>query len=337
MRKITIYLRDYVDDSRRRERRRGTIVAIAAVLVTLFAAGAFGPAATGGKTVKTDTTRTTVITQTTETTQTTVTTQTTETTRTDTSQTTGTTQTTETTKTTETTQTATGTTDTTDTTGTTDTTIATTPARLSATPDVYDFNRQPAGTRSDPRLVTVRNDGEEPLSIKVNIDGAGFDWTNNCPASVARGEPCSVAVTFAPQSPGPQTAKLSIDSNGGTAVISLSGFALRAPAVDLGTIDFGPQSIYTHVPPRTVIFTNKSSLPVGVVNLNIIPEKSPFDVVGEPCGVVPPGDDCKVSIAYTPRPGESAADLRIFDAEQNLVAYARLTGVGIRQLPVKKP
>ncbi|MEK6373566.1 MAG: hypothetical protein AABO58_12810, partial [Acidobacteriota bacterium] len=79
MRKVTIYLRDYVDDSRRRERRRGTIVAIGAVLVTLFVAGAFGPAVTVKEAAVTDTTRTTDTAQTTDTTQTTQTTDTTQT------------------------------------------------------------------------------------------------------------------------------------------------------------------------------------------------------------------------------------------------------------------
>jgi hypothetical protein len=331
MRKITIYLRDYVDDSRRRERRRGTIVAIGAVLVALFAAGAFGPAVKEKEAEVTDTTRTTdttqtVTTQTTDTTQTTITTQTT-----DTTQTTVTTQTTDTSQTADTTQTTTGSTDTTD---TSTTTIAAAPAKLSATPDGFDFNRQRPGTRSDPRPVTVRNDGDDPLSIKVNIEGAGFDWTSNCTAPLARGETCSVAVTFAPQSPGLQTAKLIIDSNGGTAVITLNGFALRIPPSDLGTIDFGPQSVNTHVPPRTVVFTNANALPVALATPTIIPDKSPFGVVGEPCGVVPPGGGCKVSIAFTPRLGESTAELRIFDANQNLVAYARLTGSGYRRLQV---
>lgn len=301
MRKITIYLRDYVDDSRRRERRRGTIVAIGAVLVTLFAAGAFRPAATEEKPDKTDTT------QTTATTQTSVTTPPTDTTHT------------------------TDTTPAIDTTGTP--TIVTTPATLSVTPGRLEFTGQLPGTRSDAGLVTVRNDGDEPLSItkvdigKVNNEGP-FDWTNGCTALLPRGGKCSVAVVFRPMIPGTQTGALVIDSNGGTATISLTGTGRPFPPLDLGTIDFGRQLINTHVPPRTVRFSNKSAFPIEVVTRSITPDNSPFAVIGEPCGYVAPSDGCDVTIVFTPQTGESKAELQIFDPYKNLLAFAHLTGGG---------
>ena len=304
MRKITIYLRDYVDDSRRRERRRGTIIAIVAVLVTLFVAGAFRPAATGVTpvTVTTDTTPTTVITPPT---------------------------------------------DTTPTTGTTGTpTVVATPAKISVPVDAVDFHALP-GNRSVSSLVTVRNVGDEPLSVSnVRIEGIGFEVTaNGCTSPLSHDGTCSLELVFAPQTPDRHIATLIIESNGGTVRLRLVGNT--TPPVDLGTIDFGRQMIGTHVPPQTVRFSNKTGGPVAVVTSSITPDNSPFAVIGEPCGVVAFRGGCDVTIVFTPRPDQSNAELRLYDANKNLLGVARLTGVGYQRLitvnpaliqtPAKKP
>ena len=65
-----------------------------------------------------------------------------------------------------------------------------------------------------------------PVLIEMVSDPGVFTQTNNCPASLAAGASCSIAVTFSPIAPPTkQTGTLTITDNahGGTQRVPMSG------------------------------------------------------------------------------------------------------------------
>jgi hypothetical protein len=98
---------------------------------------------------------------------------------------------------------------------------------LSITPGSLDFGSVRRNTTSAPQTFTVTNTGT--ASLKVNgvtrggTGGSRITVTNDCLAIIAPGGSCTLSVTFSPTALGTLTPTLSITSNGGSAILGLSG------------------------------------------------------------------------------------------------------------------
>ena len=88
---------------------------------------------------------------------------------------------------------------------------------VSLAPTALAFRSQTVGTASPSQSISLSNTGGGPLAIGgIDISGAGaadFGQTNDCPASLAAGASCSLAVTFTPGAEGPRNAMLTLVDN----------------------------------------------------------------------------------------------------------------------------
>jgi phage tail-like protein len=90
------------------------------------------------------------------------------------------------------------------------------------------FDGVPAG-KSETKTTTVTNTGDRPLTIsEITIDGDSFT-VEDSPDTVEAGEEVSVSVTYAPSTPGPAEATMTIFAAGGT---SAGNATVRGEAVE---------------------------------------------------------------------------------------------------------
>jgi hypothetical protein len=102
---------------------------------------------------------------------------------------------------------------------------------LKITPKALKFAKTTVGTPSKPKTVKVSNPkGKKKhpgvaVLIEMISDPAVFSQTNTCPASLAAGSSCTIAVTFTPSAAMKQTGTLTITDNakGSTQTVRLSG------------------------------------------------------------------------------------------------------------------
>jgi hypothetical protein len=87
------------------------------------------------------------------------------------------------------------------------------PPGISATPASIDFGGLAAGSTSSPQPVTLTNNGGVALSGLAASVTQNFNLSsNNCPATLAMGAACQIAITFTPPSAGAVTGTLTISS-----------------------------------------------------------------------------------------------------------------------------
>ncbi len=130
-------------------------------------------------------------------------------------------------------------------------------------PTSLNFGNQTVGMTSTQQVSTLTNTGNGTLMItSIGLTGANkgnFAETNNCPASLAPGNSCSLTVTFTPSSTGPRTAAISIVDNapGSPQLLPLSGIGVL-PAVTFSptSLTFPNQVVFTTSTAKTVTLTN---------------------------------------------------------------------------------
>jgi hypothetical protein len=90
------------------------------------------------------------------------------------------------------------------------------PPKISASPMSVNFGSVPVGSTSSPKIVTVKNTGTSALTINgifiTGVNAGEFSQTHDC-SVLAKGEACSISVTFNPATAGKKTALVNIPSN----------------------------------------------------------------------------------------------------------------------------
>ena len=95
-----------------------------------------------------------------------------------------------------------------------------------------------AGTASSPQMVTLTNSGTGSLTIigisLTGANGSSFAETNNCPASLAANDSCTISITFTPATATSYSASLSITDNatGSPQTVTLTGTGATAYCVN---------------------------------------------------------------------------------------------------------
>ena len=105
------------------------------------------------------------------------------------------------------------------------------PVTIEIKPKVLKFPKTAVGTSSKPKTVKVSNPkgGKKhpgnPVLVEQISDPGIFTQTNNCPATLAAGAECTIAVTFTPSAATKQTATMTITDNakGTPQTVRLSG------------------------------------------------------------------------------------------------------------------
>jgi len=95
-----------------------------------------------------------------------------------------------------------------------------------ASPTSLKFGSVAVGATSATQVVTLSNKGALALSVTgINLTGTNASWfaqTNNCPASLAAGQTCTISVTFKPLAASSKSAKLSIATSATSTPLSVS-------------------------------------------------------------------------------------------------------------------
>ena len=132
------------------------------------------------------------------------------------------------------------------------------------------------GTTSAAQTATLTNTGNAALSItEISVGGANsssFGETNECPASLAPQQTCTISVTFTPASAASLTATLSVADNatGAPQTATLYGTGTAAPSFTISsptgpqTISAGGSATYTiTVTPENGAFNNAVTFAVS--------------------------------------------------------------------------
>ena len=163
------------------------------------------------------------------------------------------------------------------------------------------FPNQKVATTSATETVVIGNDGVAPLAVGTpTLTGTGASHYkiagNGCTAPLAPTDGCEIAVAFAPTSTGLKSAKLNVPSNGGTAVVDLSGRGTQ-PVVTLSTssITFPDQAVGTTSPNRSVTVTNGGSASLFIDDVTLEgTDLSQFRITGGNCT---PGTNLAVGLS----------------------------------------
>lgn len=124
--------------------------------------------------------------------------------------------------------------------------------RISSTD--LSFVDQVLGTQSDPKTITLKNQGGGVLRVR-SIDLAGeqaedFVADNGCAnKALAAGEECAIAIRFSPTAPGDRRASLTITHNAAdrSQPVSLAGNATRADQPPVEILSFNPDPTVVEV------------------------------------------------------------------------------------------
>jgi hypothetical protein len=211
--------------------------------------------------------------------------------------------------------------------------IPLTAARAVATPQSLRFEALTAGSSSAAELLGVRNAGEQPLTIRrVVSSGAAFRVTNGCSGgTLERGASCSVAVVFAPPRAGDHTGSVTVATSGGTLTVQLHGIARPVPPVELSPLDFGRQRIGEKIAPQRVRFTNSGSSPVSIDDVALAGQS--FSIASNRCAdALPPGGECDVLVTYIPHDGHAEGEIKLA-SEGHMIAHASISGAGFDSRP----
>jgi len=187
-----------------------------------------------------------------------------------------------------------------------------------------DFGSQTVGTSSATQSATITNLGSSVLAI-TGLSASG-DFTvsspdcGTLPTSVPIGVSCTLQVIFSPVATGVRTGTVIVTDSNGTHTIALSGTG-SAVGVSLspGNVNFG-----------SVIVGNSAQLTAnvaidlttsGVLNVTSLSISGDFSVVNQCISTVSPGQECGLSITFTP----TAVGVRTGTA---VVTYTVGTGTG---------
>ena len=108
-------------------------------------------------------------------------------------------------------------------------------------------------TTSEAATTVITNTGTAALgSLLLTPSTAEFAATHNCPALLAVNASCTVSVTFTPSQAGAREAVLTLQSNAGSAAVSLSGVGAESVAdIDPAPFAFVNQNAVPIASPRT--------------------------------------------------------------------------------------
>jgi len=87
------------------------------------------------------------------------------------------------------------------------------PATLTLSPSTVNFGNVVVGATSSATVITLHNAGGSPATITSITVTPLFSQTNNCPASLAGGDSCTISVTTTPSSTGVTNGTISVSAN----------------------------------------------------------------------------------------------------------------------------
>lgn len=213
-------------------------------------------------------------------------------------------------------------------------------ADLSVSPLTMDFGSALVGYSGNGGQLTLTNTSSTGLTISsLTFSDPQFSQTNNCPVPpslLAASSSCTVNITFAPTSVGPQSGTLTIQNSGAGAaqVISLTGTGTTPIIFMPASLTFSSQAIGTSSPQTYIDVANNSGQPFTIQSIAV---HGDFQIVQNPCPT--PGQQlapfwgCALQIVFTPtKAGTINGDVTVMASDEPFAHVASLTGTGIGPL-----
>ena len=217
---------------------------------------------------------------------------------------------------------------------------------LTMTPGTAKFtssSRDGESFTSPAQTVVVRSDGTadiKQLRLSVTPAGVPFRYSTACRPYLARGQTCTVQVTFVPQDSRPHAGAL--DAYEGTvrlARVDLHGIRPAPPApkgqahltMNPGTVQFSSSSSdreFYNSPVQTVVVRSDGTADLRQLNMKIDPPAAPFSYSSQCPGLLARGQSCTVQVRFAPRDSRQyAGTLNAYDGRSQMAAVS-LRGVG---------
>ncbi len=214
------------------------------------------------------------------------------------------------------------------------------PDTLVSSSSSLSFGMQVSGTSSPAQTLSLTNNGTDPLVIvDVSTGGSDFTSASACGPAINPGGTCSIAVTFAPNALGPQSAALTITDN---SVGSPHSYSLDGVGVTQGpnvTFWSGTSYSFTSSPGIPSLPQVLSVANFGTATLNItgVTASSQFTETDNCVTSIAPGDSCNITVVFTPvGSGTVQGNLSLVDNANGSPQSVALVGNGVPGQCIKK-
>ena len=157
---------------------------------------------------------------------------------------------------------------------------------IAISPRSLSFGSVPIGTNSNPQNVTVTNAGTSAMTVTgATVSGPFTIASDGCTggSAIAAGDTCQIAVQFAPANTGAASGMLTVNSDGGTATVALSGSG--SPSADLNaSIGAAPNPVHRNKDLTYTITVQNGgpSAASGVVAADQLPANVQFQSLAAP-------------------------------------------------------
>ncbi len=213
--------------------------------------------------------------------------------------------------------------------------------QVSLAPTSAAFGAVQVGDHSASQTVTLSNTGAAALALSAirlaGADAADFTHTTTCDltAGLPAGGSCTIAVVFAPGSPGAKSATLAFDDDAPNTPqsVALTGTATPAPIPSVGlsptTLTFAAQTVGTTGAQQSVTITNTGGADLAVASIGIT-GSSDFAQTNNCPATLASGASCSASVTFAPTgEGTRAAHLTLSDNAANTPQSVALSGTGL--------
>ena len=176
-------------------------------------------------------------------------------------------------------------------------------AAVSLTSTSLTFVAQLVGTTRDSQIVTLTNTGSTSLNFSSIVASGDFAQTNDCGASVAAAESCTITVSFTPTGDGIRNGEVILSSNDPNSPqsILLTGEGIGVVSdltLSASSLTFADQLCTTTSSAQNVTLTNTGN---AVINISSIFVSGEFAVTND-CGAsVAAAASCTITVSFTPK------------------------------------
>ncbi len=203
---------------------------------------------------------------------------------------------------------------------------------VSVSPTALNFGSVATGSKSSAQTVTVSNPTGSAASVSSIAATGDFSQSNTCGSSIGAGGSCTVSVTFAPAAAGSRTGTLTVNADGVTNTVSLSGTGTSSGGgsatltASPTSVAFGSEAVGSTAAAQKVTIANTGS---AAASVSSVTAGAPFAQTNT-CGTsIAAGGSCTVSVTFTPTAaGGASANLTVASNATNPSLTVPLTGTG---------
>lgn len=198
------------------------------------------------------------------------------------------------------------------------------------------FGSQDVSTTSAPQSLTLSNTGNTSLAINAISVAGQYSVSHNCPGSLAVGTSCAINVVFAPATMGAQNGAVTLDTAGGTSVVTLTGTGLQAVASLTPTsLNFGSQSMGVASAQQTFTLSNTGNR-IMTVNPLTTSGLIQWSVTSNCGATLAAGASCLYSAVFTPTYQGAASESMVVNTSGGN-ATVRFSGFGTQAVLSANP